>query len=87
MQVYGFLHSRVGYYLSKYIGNIYQEDFLWQFKKYKECVRYISKKWSEFKKMYPDESNLKLRLIDGTEYGIQVEFYVKEGYIISLFIK
>lgn len=38
-QVYGFLHSRVGYYLSKYIGNIYQEDFLWQFKKYKECVR------------------------------------------------
>lgn len=37
--------------------------------------------------MYPDESNLKLRLIDGTEYGIQVEFYVKGGYIISLFIK
>lgn len=34
--------------------------------------------------MYPDESNLKLRLIDGTEYGIQVEFYVKGGvyYII-----
>lgn len=37
--------------------------------------------------MYPDESNLKLRLIDGTEYGIQVEFYVKGGHIISLFIK
>lgn len=36
--------------------------------------------------MYPDESNLKLRLIDGTEYGIQVEFYVKEGHVISLFI-
>lgn len=37
--------------------------------------------------MYPDEPNLKLRLIDGIEYGIEVEFYVKEGYVISLFIK